>query len=499
MPTQSTAQSMTAARLTTGIAGLDDILAGGLHRERVYLVEGTPGTGKTTLALQFLLAGAALGEGGLYVTLSESKPELEASSGAHGWSLDGIDVFELINDEELDPGAEQTILYPSELELGETTRGVLDRVRQTRPARVVFDSMSELRLLAQDPLRYRRQVLALKQFFTQQKCTVLLLDDRTSDSADVQLHSIVYGVITLEQIALDYGAERRRVRVVKLRGTRYRGGYHDFTIGTGGLNVFPRLVAAEHHKDFITTPVSAGLTALDDMLGGGFVPGTNALLIGPSGVGKTTLAVCALAASLRRGERGALFLFDEGMATLLRRAHNLDLDLSPYIETGQLTIMQVNPAELSPGDFASRVRQTVQGGSKTIVIDSLNAYMHAMPGETFLLLHMHELLTYLNQRGVVTLMIMAQHGVGGPGLAAVDISYLADTIVLLRFFEREGEVRKAVLILKTRTAAHELSARELILGGAGLSIGAPLTSLHPMLSSDPAWTDPATLAKLAVA
>ncbi len=474
-------------RMPTGVDGLDDILLGGLEPRRVYLIEGTPGTGKTTLSLKFLLTGAAAGEKTLYVTLSESKMELQAVAATHGWSLDQIDIFELVDETGLDPATEQTVLHPSELELGETTRGVLARVKETAPTRIVFDSLSELRLLAQNPLRYRRQVLALKQFLTQQGCTVLLLDDRTSEIDDLSLHSIVHGVITLEQLALDYGAERRRMRIVKLRGSRYRGGYHDFTIDQGGLHIYPRLVASEHHSAFDATAISAGNPELDSLLGGGLVPGTNALLIGPSGAGKTTIATCAMIAALRRGESAAFFLFDEQTATLLARSAALGMDLTPFLDSGSLVIRQIDPAEMSPGEFAARVRQAVHDGAGTIVIDSLNAYLHAMPGERYLLLQMHELLTYLNQRGVITLMIMAQHGLVGDARAAVDISYLSDIIVLVRYFDTEGEVRKAVSVLKTRTAAHERASREFTLSAAGLSIGPPLRGLQGVLSSSPIW------------
>lgn len=485
MPAASAMPARPAERVSTGIGGLDDVLLGGLQPGRVYLIEGTPGTGKTTLALSFLLAGLAVGDSALYVTLSETGPELEAAAAVHGWSLAGIDVFEWVNEAGLDLEAEQSVLHPSELELGETTRGVLARVRETRPARIVLDSLSELRLLAQNSVRYRRQVLALKQFFTQMGCTVFLLDDRTVDSSDMQVHSIVHGVITLEQLALDYGAERRRMRVVKLRGGRYRGGYHDFSIDAAGLNIYPRLVASEHHTEFDGAPVSAGNPGLDQLLGGGLVPGTSALLIGPSGAGKTTLATCAVVAALRRGERAAVFQFDEGLATLLSRSRSLGMDLDPFIASGKLTIQQINPAEMSPGEFASRVRDVVQDGARVVLIDSLNSYLHSMPGERYLLLQMHELLTYLNQCGVVTLMIMAQHGVVGAPKAPLDISYLSDTLILLRYLDAEGEVRKTVSVLKTRVAAHEQTAREFRLSTNGVEVGPPLRGLNGVLSHAP--------------
>ena len=487
------------AKMSTGVSGLDDILLGGLQPERVYLVEGTPGTGKTTLALQFLLTGVAAGERCLYVTLSESEHELAAVAATHGWSFDGLDVFELVDDSGLDPEAEQTVLHPSDLELGETTRGVMAQVTALRPTRVVFDSLSEMRLLAQNSLRYRRQVLALKHFFSLMRCTVLLLDDRTGEGGDLQLHSVAHGVITLEQLPRDYGAERRRMRVVKLRGSPYRGGFHDFTIESGGLSIYPRLVAAEHRGAWAGGVAGTGNAGLDAMLGGGVVPGTNALLLGPSGAGKTTMATSVVAAALRRGEHAAIFLFDEGQATLLTRSAQLGLDLRPFLDSGHLKIRQIDPAEMSPGQFAAGVRAAVEAGAGVIVIDSLNAYLQSMPGESYLVLQMHELLTYLNQRGVITLMVMAQHGLVGEVRTEIDISYLADSIVLLRFFEAAGEVRKAVSVLKTRTALHERTIREFRLCGTGLEVGPPLTGLQGVMTGIPHWTPPEFIAHLSPA
>ena len=475
-------------RLSTGISGLDEVLLGGLPPERVYLVEGTPGAGKTTLALQFLLEAQARGEKSLYITLSEGEDELNAVAHSHGWSLEGITIFELIDDAGLDSEAEQSVLHPSELELGETVRRVIERVEALGPTRVIFDSLSELRLLAQSPLRYRRQVLALKHFFTQRGCTVLLLDDRTLRREDLQLHSVAHGVLTLEQLPIEFGSERRRLRVVKLRGAQYRGGFHDFVITPGGLEVYPRLVAQEHAAEFVNVKVSTGSEGLDSLLGGGLVPGTNALLIGPSGAGKTTIATCAIHTALGRGDRAALFLFDEGAATLLDRSATLGLDLRPYVANGQLILRQVDPAEMSPGAFAALVRQAVQrDGAKMVVVDSLNAYLQSMPGEKYLLLQMHELLTYLNHRGVVTVMILGQHGLIGDMRSTIDVSYLADTIVLLRFFETEGEVRKAISVLKTRTAAHERTIREFSVGHRGVFVGAPVQGFRGVLSGMPAW------------
>ncbi len=476
-------------RISTGIAGLDAILGGGIDSGRVYLVEGTPGTGKTTLALSFLIEGVRQGEATLYITLSESEDELRTVAASHGWHLGGIDVFELVTAAGLDGEAEQSVLHPAELELGETARAVMARVRAGSPARVVFDSLSEIRLLAENPQRYRRQVLALKYFFGQQACTVLMLDDRSSEpssaSADLKLHSMAHGVVTLEQVALDYGVERRRLRVMKLRGSPFRGGYHDFTIQRGGLAVYPRLVASEHHSAFDHALVSTGSAGLDRMLGGGLNPGTNTLLMGPSGAGKTTTAISVLVAALRRGGRAAYFLFDEGLPTLMARSAALGMDLRPFVENGQLSIRQIDPAEMSPGEFAHRVCLAVEHGhAQFVVIDSLNAYLQSMPGEKYLLLQMHELLTYLNQQGVIALMVLGQHGMIGRVTAAVDLSYLADGIMLLRYFEADGEVRKAISIMKTRTANHESMIRELVIGPRGVSVGVPLKGV---LSGMPVW------------
>jgi len=486
-------------KISTGVAGLDAVLMGGLEAERVYLVEGTPGTGKTTLALSFLLEGVRNGEPALYITLSESEDELRFVAESHGWGLDGIEIFELVSAVGLDSEVEQTVLHPSELELGETARAVIARVQALSPVRVVFDSLSEIRLLAQNPQRYRRQVLALKYFFTQRQCTVLLLDDRSSEpstgSGDLQLHSLAHGVIVLEQAAYEFGAERRRLRVVKMRGSQFRGGYHDFSIEPGGLVVYPRLIAHEHHSEFGHNPVSVGSTELDQLLGGGLYPGTNALLIGPSGAGKTTTATCALVAALRRGDSAAYFLFDEGMPTLLARSATLGMDLRPFIATGQLTLRQIDPAEMSPGEFTHHVRTAVERRhAKFIVIDSLNAYMQSMPGAKYLVLQMHELLTYLNQQGVITLMVLAQHGMIGSIAAEVDLSYLADSIVLLRYFEANGEVRKAISVVKARTANHERTIREFIIAPAGVVVGPPLRGFHGVLGGSPVWNEQAVLA-----
>ncbi|CAM3015081.1 Circadian clock protein kinase KaiC [Methylobacterium mesophilicum] len=471
--------------LSTGIGGLDEILDGGLTRGRLYLLEGTPGTGKTTVGLQFLLDGVARGEKGLYVTLSESADELSFAAGTHGWSLDGIEVYELVNELGLDPDSEQSVLHPSEVELGETVREVIERVDSLKPQRVVFDSLSELRLLAQNPLRYRRQILALKQMFASRKCTVLLLDDGT---ADVQLHSIAHGVILLEQIRRGFGAARRRLNVLKMRGVKFHGGMHDFVLDTGGVEVFPSLVANDHAAKFDMTPASTGSHELDLLLGGGLAPSTNTLLLGPSGVGKTTTAVRCMIEALDRGEKATYFLFDEGRQTMLTRARALGMDLDAHLSSGRLVIDEIEPAEFSPGEFACRVRATVERRDASFVVfDSLNAYIHAMPGEEHLVLQMHELLNYLNQKGATTLLVLGQHGVIGDVRSDVDLSYLSDGILLFRYFESSGAVRTALSVVKSRVNAHERTIRELKLSPIGLQVGAALTDFQGILSGLPTY------------
>ncbi len=486
MATALPSGSTNPERMSTGVVALDAILGGGLTPRRSYLVEGTPGSGKTTLALQFLLAGVAAGERALYITLSETATELREVAASHHWDIGGIELFEMVNSDGLGPEAEQSILEPSEVELGETIAGVREIVERTRPTRVVFDSLSEMRLLAQNSLRYRRQILALKQYFALKKCTVLLLDDRSSDPSDLQLHSIAHGVITLEQTVADFGSERRRLRVVKMRGVNYSGGFHDFIIATGGVAVFPRLIAAAYHAEFSPTLVSTGIDRLDEMLGGGVTPGTNTLLNGPSGVGKTTAAIrCALSA-IERGERVAYFLFDEGRTTMLARAAAMGMNLEPHIASGSLSIRQIDPAELSPGEFTSWVRHAVEDdGARFIAIDSLNAFLQAMPGEKYLMLQMHELLSYLNQQGVQTVVILGQHGIIGDIRSEVDLSYLSDTIILFRYFEAGGQVLKAVSVTKSRTTQHQTSIRELQLTPRGIIIGEPLIDFEGVLMGLP--------------
>lgn len=486
---RTAAASSEGERISTGSDGLDNILCGGLDPNRVYLYEGRPGTGKTTIALQFLLEGVRRSERVLYVTLSESGKELSLVAHRHGWSLDGVEVFELVPPEAtLDPQRELTVFHPAEVELSETTRLIIEKVTATGATRVVIDSLSELRLLAQSPLRYRRQVLALKHFFAERQCTVILLDDLTSSQDDLQLHSIAHGVVMLEQQAVDYGAERRRVRVVKMRGIQFRGGYHDFVIERGGLSIFPRLIAAEHHRRFSGDFTSSGHAELDKMLGGGLERGTNALFIGAAGVGKSTLALTYAMAAAERGERAVIFAFDEGRGTIQARARTLGLPLQARQEEGLISIRQIDPAEMAPGEFAVRVRESVETDSaRVVVIDSLNGYLHAMPDERFLILQMHELLSYLAQQGVLTILVLAQHGLVGPMDTPIDLSYLSDAVVMLRYFEAGGTVRRALSVLKKRSGHHERAIRELRLSSSGISIGPPLKQFSGIFTGTPQY------------
>jgi circadian clock protein KaiC len=480
----------TAAKAKTGIVGLDNILSGGFSRGHVFLVEGAPGTGKTTVALQFLLEGARAGEKGLYITLSETERELRDGAASHGWSLDdSVAVFELLPPESLlDSDQQQSLLYSSDLELGETTKQIFEAVERARPSRVVLDSLSEIRLLAQNSLRYRRQILAIKHYFAKFNTTVLLLDDLTADVADKTVHSIAHGVLRLEELAPAYGAERRRVRIVKYRGVKFRGGYHDATITTGGVNVFPRLVASEYRSDVTRSKMSSGIAELDRLLGGGLDSGSGTLILGPAGTGKSLVAIVFAVAAIGRGEKVALFVFDEELGLLFSRMKGLGIDLEEMQRSGKLFIEQVDAAELSPGEFAHRVRQRVDDDRiKTVVIDSLNGYQAAMPEENSLILHMHELLQYLNRRGAATFMTVAQHGLVGDMKAPVDVTYLADTVILLRYFEALGTVRRAMSIIKKRTGMHESTIREFRIDDRGLTIGEPLDTFQGILRGVPIY------------
>lgn len=467
---------------------MDHVLDGGLPAHHLYLLEGEPGSGKTTIGLQFLRAGATAGEKVLYITLSESEEELQAVARSHGWSLDGIEIYELGSSIALDMAADQSVLHPSELELGETAESILERVRSAEPDRVVIDSLSELRLLAQDSLRYRRQVLALKRFFATRSCTVLMLDDMSSRTSGLHVHSISHGVMGLSQTPSEYGPNRRGFRVHKLRGSTFRGGDHDVRLSTGGLDIYPRLVASEHRTGFEPELRSTGNPSLDDMLGGGLAYGTSTLFLGPSGVGKTTTAMSCIVAALERGEKVAYCLFDEGIGTLLARCDALGLGLRPYIDGGQLNLIQIDPGAISPGEFATLVRLAVEEGGSTILgIDSLNAYLQSMSGSKALTLQMHELLLYLNQRGVATILVLSQHGLFGEDRNDVDLSYLSDSIVLFRFFEAQGNLLKALSIVKSRVARHESAIREFRLSARGLAIGDALKDFEGVMRGIPAY------------
>jgi circadian clock protein KaiC len=475
-------------RVTTGLPGLDHVLAGGLPAEHVYLVQGDPGAGKTTLALQYLLEGRRKGQRGLYVTLGETKAELSEVAESHGWSLDGIDVSELGEAGEGGKDSQYTLFHPSEIELGETTRRLMEAVASVKPQRLVFDSLSEMRLLARDPLRYRRQILALKQYFIGKRCTVLLLDDGTSEEGDLQLQSIAHGVIALDHLSPEYGAERRRVRIVKLRGVHFRGGYHDFTIEPEGVVVYPRLVAAEHREPAASETISTDSKELDALCGGGFERGSSTLILGPAGTGKSTLAVQIAIACARRGERSAIFGFDEAFATLRARTSGLEMPFAEFAAKDLIRFRQVDPAELAPSQFTNLVQAEVAAGARIVVIDSLNGYMNAMPDERFLVIQMHELLSYLSQQGVITIMTLAQQGLMGDRMVSpVDLSYLADSALLLRYYEARGEVHKAISMIKKRHGAHERTIREYRIGSGGLRVGNPLADFDGVLTGVPTF------------
>jgi circadian clock protein KaiC len=473
----------------TGIAGLDEILPGGLPAHRLYLVEGLPGTGKTTLALQFLLEGLRSGERGLYFTLSETKEELLEVAQSHDWSLEGIDLFELgASQARLEPEQEYTVFHPEEVELAETARHVYTEVERINPTRVVFDSLSEMRLLSREPLRYRRQILSLKQFFAGRNCTVLLLDDTVGRTSDLQLQSISHGVLSLERLGQEYGISRRRLNVVKLRGAKFRDGYHDYLIDTGGIRVFPRLVAAESRRPRVGSVFSSGIAELDTLLGSGLSTGTSVLITGPAGSGKSCLAAACLRAAVQQGHCATAYIFEETRQTFLDRTAGISMDLAPYIEQGLAAVHQVDPAELSLGELASRVRAEVEDKhAKIVIIDSLSGYMNALPNERFLLAQLHELLSYLAECDVITILIAPQRGTIGPVETSSDVSYLADTLILLRFFESHGALKKAISVVKHRKSAHEDTIREMHIGADGIRIGKVLAGFRGVLSGVPEY------------
>jgi circadian clock protein KaiC len=475
-------------RSKTGIPGLDEVLHGGWISQQLYLIDGAPGAGKTTLSLQYLLEGVKRGEKCTYVTLSETKRELEAGAHSHGWSLDGIEIIELIPDEDHLSGEEQLTMLPAaEVELTETTNRMLEAVERSQPTRLIFDSLSELRLLAQGSLRYRRQILALKQFFIGRHCTVLMIDDRTAEGPDLQLHSIAHGVIALNSSAPAYGQIRRELQVIKIRGSNFISGFHDFTIRRGGLTVYPRLVAAEHASPYEEGALASGVAALDTLMGGGIDRGTSTLLIGPPGSGKSTLALQYAAAAAKRGDHAATFVFDETKSALIARSAGIGMRINEGSGPGQIAIRQIDPVAISPGEFAHDVRDSVErGGARVIIIDSLNGYLNAMPQNNYLTAQLHELLSYLNNQGVATFFTVAQSGMIGANMTSpVDASYLADSVLLLRYFELAGTVRKAISVLKKRTGGHEGSIRELWFDQNGIHLSEPLLTLRGILSGSP--------------
>jgi circadian clock protein KaiC len=476
----------------TGNAHLDNILGGGLVHDRVYLLQGSPGAGKTTLAIQFLLEGVKNGEKTLYLTLSESEEELQAVARSHGWSLEGINIFELLTQEdELQADNQYTMYQPSEVELGTTTEAIIKEVERLKPSRVVLDSLSELKLLAQNPLRFRRQILALKNFFSRRSCTVLFLDDKTTTGQEnFQLESIAHGVLDLEQLSPEYGSEKRRLRIKKFRGRKYRGGYHDFSINKGGIFIYPRIIPSEHAKTHKKHQLKSGVPEIDALVGGGLEEGTSVLLLGPAGIGKSTLALQYAVNAASNGDHAVIFSFDESINTMLHRAQGIGMQLLKYVDEGLIHLQPIDPTEMSPGEFAHRVREAVGGENgkpaKVVVIDSLNGYLNAMPEERFLISQMHELLTYLGHYGVVTFLVVAQHGLLGHSMQTpLDTSYLADSVILFRYFETGGEFRQAISVLKKRSGNHEKTIREFKLGNTGISVGQPLSEFHGILTGTP--------------
>jgi circadian clock protein KaiC len=482
--------SVDSTRIPTGVTGLDEVLNGGLPPRRLYLIQGAPGCGKTTLALQFLLTGARAGEKVLYISLSETREEIEEVALSHGWPLEAIEIVELSAiDEQLAAHAQNTLFHAAEVELTETTNFLLAAVDRVKPTRVVFDSLSELRLLSGTPLRYRRQILAFKQYFAGRNCTTLLLDDNTTEGADAHVLSLAHGVITLEQLAPEYGGTRRRLNVRKVRGITYRGGNHDFVIEKGGLNIFPRLVALEHSQPFVQENVSSDVPNLDSLLGGGLPRGSATLFSGPPGTGKSTLALKFAVAAAQRGDKVALYTFDESIGILYARAKGLNLGLDALVQSGMITVVQIDPAELSPGELATRLQRNVEvDGVKIVYLDSLNGYLHSIGEERFLNLQLHELLTYLNHQGIVTMLVVTPHGLLGNMLNPIDVTYLADTVITFRFFEASGSVHKAISVIKKRIGSHERTIRELSIESTGINVGPPLTQFRGVLTGVPVLT-----------
>lgn len=471
---------------------MNSILAGGFPCDRMYLIEGDPGVGKTTLALQFLLEGLKQRESCLYITLSETRQELSAVADSHEWNLDGLHVFELSAlEQQLKDVSDTTFYQPSELELNRVTKILTDTIENLKPTRVVFDSLSELRLLAETPLRHRRQLLSLKQFFVGRQCTVLLLDDRTTiTNRDAQVQSIVHGVIALEKASPPYGVARRTLNVVKMRGVQFKEGFHDFVIRKGGVIVFPRLVAAEHRTSYDRSVFKIEIDGLDALLGGGLHRGTSTMLMGPPGTGKSTLTLKYGYEAAKRGEISHFFLFDETLDTFFDRGSQMGVDLRPFVKSGLIKADEIDPAEISPGELMCRISNSVDSGNaRFIVIDSVNGYLNSMPDERFLSLQLHELLSYLNHKGVITLLVLAQQGFIGSMQSPIDLTYLSDTVILLRHFEAAGHVKQAISVIKKRSGPHERTLREFSMDTGGIRVGEPLKQFHGVLSGIPTLRD----------
>ncbi len=474
----------------TGIAGLDEILKGGFPENRLYLLLGSPGVGKTTIALQYLLEGARRGEAGLYIALSETRDEILSVARSHGWPIEQISIFELSAlEQQLAQEERNTVFHPAEIELNKTTQLLLQRIQEVKPKRLVLDSLSELRLLADSPLRYRRQMLSLKQFFAGQQMTVLLLDDHSADGGDLHVQSIAHGVVTIEQVLNDYGSEKRRVKINKMRGLNFVGGYHDAMIVPGGMKIFPRLVGSEHVRRQVRGVMKSGIAHLDNLVGGGLDRGTSCLLLGPAGTGKSSIALQFAVAAANRGEKVFMCLFEENLDTLLARAASIGLPLEDWIARGLITVKEVDPAELAPGEFVHLVIDHVRDhDTRIIVIDSLNGYMQAMPDVQFLNIQLHEMLSFLNRRGVLSLVTVAQHGLVGQMQTPIDLTYLADTVILLRFFEQGGRIKKAISVIKKRIGKHEDTLREFRIDDGGLRVGDALEQFHGVLTGTPVYT-----------
>ena len=464
----------------TGVAGLDEVLRGGLPKHQMYFIQGDPGSGKTTLSFQFLLEGVRRGEKSLYVTLSASSRDLARVARSHGWSLDGIDIVEQFQPPE---ATETTLFRPAEIELGKRMRAILDEIDARQPDRVVIDSLGEIRLLSDSPLRYRKQLMTLKEFFRDRSITALVLDDRSVAARDSEIQGLAEGVIVLGVSTPTYGNSRRTLEVVKLRGVAFRGGSHDFNIERGGLIVFPRLSAGQHHINPQEGLVRSTIPEMDALVGGGLERGSATMIMGPAGVGKSSLALQFSCSAASAGERVAFFIFEEHRTVFLKRAASIGFDLPALIDAGHLTVQQIDPAEMSPGEFAFAVRSAVEKEQASIVvIDSLNGYFNAMPEEHFLTLHLHELLSYLTDAGVTTMLIVSQHGALGPVSSPVDVSYLADAVILLRYYETRGAFRRAISVLKKRSSAHEQTVRDYELTTNGVRVGPVLDRFHGILS-----------------